>query len=206
MAVHQTTLSFHWVRTLLAAAGQTRVLVVGDVMLDQFIWGASRASRRKRRCRWWISPGRASCPAARPTWPATWFRWPRRRNFSAPSATTMPRGKLQNAFERAKHRLRRPGPMPAPTSIKTRIVAHQQQVVRVDRETRDGLNGKLTAACWPNSKASFPGRCGHHRRLWQGGRHAAACWRRSKSLCHARGVWLSLDPKPVHHLDLSRFH
>ena len=24
-----------------------------------------------------------------------------------------------------------------------------------------------------------------------------------KSLCHARGIWLSLDPKPVHHLNLS---
>ena len=24
-----------------------------------------------------------------------------------------------------------------------------------------------------------------------------------KSLCRARGVWLSLDPKPVHHLNLS---
>ena len=31
-----------------------------------------------------------------------------------------------------------------PTSVKTRIVAHKQQVVRIDRETRDGLDEPLT--------------------------------------------------------------
>src|ERR1017187_5397825 len=31
------------------------------------------------------------------------------------------------------------------TSIKTRIVAHQQQVVRIDRETRGALDAKTTA-------------------------------------------------------------
>src|SRR3974377_409095 len=30
------------------------------------------------------------------------------------------------------------------TSVKTRIVAHKQQLVRIDRETRDGLGGALT--------------------------------------------------------------
>ena len=29
------------------------------------------------------------------------------------------------------------------TSLKTRIVAHKQQVVRIDRETRDSLEGPL---------------------------------------------------------------
>ena len=31
------------------------------------------------------------------------------------------------------------------TSVKTRIVAHQQQVVRIDRETRDSLDSALTS-------------------------------------------------------------
>src|SRR6185369_2780899 len=31
-----------------------------------------------------------------------------------------------------------------PTSVKTRIVAHKQQVVRIDRETRDGLDEAMT--------------------------------------------------------------
>src|SRR5690349_20643371 len=30
------------------------------------------------------------------------------------------------------------------TSVKTRIVAHKQQVVRIDRETRDGITPELT--------------------------------------------------------------
>ena len=34
-----TTLSQNRVRQILAAAAKARVLVVGDVMLDQFIWG-----------------------------------------------------------------------------------------------------------------------------------------------------------------------
>ncbi len=41
------------------------------------------------------------------------------------------------------------------TSIKTRIVAQQQQVVRIDRETRGGLDTKTTANCSPNSKQSL---------------------------------------------------
>src|SRR6266849_2505919 len=34
------TLSRRRLRDILAAASQTRVLVIGDVMLDQFIWGS----------------------------------------------------------------------------------------------------------------------------------------------------------------------
>ena len=39
MVVNYTLLSVARVRRLLAAARKARVLVVGDVMLDQFIWG-----------------------------------------------------------------------------------------------------------------------------------------------------------------------
>jgi hypothetical protein len=46
-----------------------RLLVVGDVMLDKYIWGDVGASRRRRRCPWCAPPTRASSRAARPTWP-----------------------------------------------------------------------------------------------------------------------------------------
>src|SRR5437016_2721972 len=36
----QTTLSAPRVRQILAGAGRSRILVVGDVMLDHFIWGS----------------------------------------------------------------------------------------------------------------------------------------------------------------------
>ena len=39
MVVNYTSLPVDRVRKLLAAARKARVLVVGDVMLDQFIWG-----------------------------------------------------------------------------------------------------------------------------------------------------------------------
>ena len=43
------------------------------------------------------------------------------------------------------------------TSIKTRIVAHQQQVVRIDRETRDGLDGKTDRRiCSRNLNRNLP--------------------------------------------------
>src|SRR6185436_11943754 len=34
------------------------------------------------------------------------------------------------------------------TSIKTRIVAHRQQIVRLDRETRQELDGRATGRLW----------------------------------------------------------
>ena len=89
------------------------------------------------------------------------------------------------------------------TSIKTRIVAQQQQVVRVDRETRDGLDGRLTgqllAALKPMLAESDAVIVGDYGK----GVVTQPLLEEIKTLCRARGVWLSLDPKPVHHLDLS---
>src|ERR1019366_7364177 len=83
------------------------------------------------------------------------------------------------------------------TSIKTRIVAHQQQVVRIDRETRDGLNGKLTGSLMAEielklltADAVIVGDYGK-------GVVTQPLLDAIKTLCHQRGVWLSLDPKPV---------
>jgi bifunctional ADP-heptose synthase (sugar kinase/adenylyltransferase) len=42
------------------------------------------------------------------------------------------------------------------TSVKTRIVAHQQQVVRIDRETRDALDDKATAKLLAAVKTKLP--------------------------------------------------
>jgi D-glycero-beta-D-manno-heptose-7-phosphate kinase len=145
MAVNHTTLSVGRVRKLLATARQARVLVVGDVMLDQFIWGGvSRISPEapvpvvdfERES---FMPGGAANVA---------------RNLAAlerPHGTVRRdrpgrcRGRRLKNCSADKNRLRRPGANAARhTSVKTRIVAHQQQVVRIDRETRDGLDAKLT--------------------------------------------------------------
>ncbi|HEV2320629.1 MAG TPA: bifunctional ADP-heptose synthase, partial [Verrucomicrobiae bacterium] len=88
------------------------------------------------------------------------------------------------------------------TSVKTRIVAHKQQVVRIDRETRDGLDGKLTGRLvaaiesqLKNADAVIVGDYGK-------GVVTQSLLNGLKMLCRERGIWLSLDPKPVHHLNL----
>ncbi|MBI4658271.1 MAG: carbohydrate kinase [Verrucomicrobia bacterium] len=90
-----------------------------------------------------------------------------------------------------------------PTSIKTRIIAHQQQVVRVDREATNDLDARSTARLLevieqelPSSAAVIVGDYGK-------GVVTQPLLERVKLLCRARGIWLSLDPKPFHHLNLT---
>src|SRR5690242_3017593 len=132
-------------RQILAAAAKTRVLVLGDVMLDQFIWGnVARISPEapvpvvefERES---FMPGGAANVA---------------RNLAALNATTelygvVGRDSAANQLKSllAHHQIGCRGLVGAATrstTVKTRIVAHKQQVVRIDRETRDGLNGALT--------------------------------------------------------------
>src|SRR5436190_3635992 len=125
------------VRQLLTAARRSRILVVGDVMLDQFIWGGvSRISpeapvpvvdfEREN-----FMPGGAANVA---------------RNLSALGTRTEIFGVVGRDSAAAQLRLQLTqqsvdcaGLVTIPsrhTSIKTRIVAHRQQIVRLDRETR----------------------------------------------------------------------
>src|ERR1051325_7697716 len=132
------------VRQILAAAAKTRVLVVGDVMLDQFIWGSvARISPEapvpvvdfERES---FMPGGAANAA---------------RNLTAQRVNTELFGTVghDNAAWQLKDLLKEQnigcaGLIPhttRATSLKTRIVAHKQQVVRIDRETRDGLDARL---------------------------------------------------------------
>ena len=54
------------------------------------------------------------------------------------------------------------------TSVKTRVVAHKQQVVRIDRETRDGLNAAADPpAAEHRAIHDPPHRGGNRGRLWQ---------------------------------------
>ena len=90
-----------------------------------------------------------------------------------------------------------------PTSIKTRIVAHQQQVVRVDRESRGDLDRKTVDRILSAVEKQLPktsalvlgdyGKGGVTQSLLDG----------LKELCTPRGVWISLDPKPIHAVNIS---
>src|ERR1051325_11027599 len=130
-----TTLTSSRIRELLAAARSTRLLVVGDVMLDQFLWG--RVARISPEApvpvvefqRESFMPGGAANVA---------------RNLTALEVSAELFGTVGRdaAADQLRHLLKQHlvgcgGLLEGdsrPTSVKTRIVAHQQQVVRIDRE------------------------------------------------------------------------
>jgi len=200
------TLSASRARQILNAATKTRVLVVGDVMLDQFIWGGvSRISPEapvpvvefERES---FMPGGAANVA---------------RNLAALNVSTELFGMIgrdENGRYLKKllcgqsihcggllvHAARH-------TSVKTRIVAHQQQVVRIDRETRDGLDARLTGRLLAEIKSKLPRTDAVIVGDYGKGVVTQPLLNEIKLLCRARGVWLSLDPKPVHHLQLAGF-
>jgi len=198
------TLSASRARQILAAAQKTKILVVGDVMLDQFIWGG--VSR--------ISP---EAPV-----PVVDFN---RESFMPGGAANVARNlvSLQTPAElfgaignddAAKKLLKLLGEQnigcaglvknsARHTSIKTRIVAHQQQVVRIDRETRGALDDKTTAKLLAEFKTQIAKADAVIVGDYGKGVVTQPLLNAIKSLCRERGVWLSLDPKPVHDLNLS---
>jgi rfaE bifunctional protein kinase chain/domain len=197
-------LSLQRVRHLLAAMRKTRVLVLGDVMLDQFIWGhVGRISPEapvpvvefERES---FMPGGAANVARNLTslGAAATMLGVVGRDESARKLARLLQGQgvdsagLLASSQRA-------------TSIKTRIIAHQQQVVRVDRETRTELDEKSSVRLLEALKA----RLGRADAVIVGdygkGVVTQPLLDEIKRLCRARGIWLSLDPKPVHHLNLS---
>ena len=204
MVVNYTTLPVGRVRKLLATARQARVLVVGDVMLDQFIWGGvSRISPEApvpvvEFVRESFMPGGAANVA---------------RNLAALNVFTEVFGMIgrDENGRRLKDLLCGQnihcGGLLAdgarPTSVKTRIVAHQQQVVRIDRETRDGLDARLTGRLLAEIKSKLPKADAVIVGDYGKGVITQPLLNELKSLCRTRGVWLSFDPKPVHHLNLA---
>jgi rfaE bifunctional protein kinase chain/domain len=199
-----TTLSAVRVKKLLEAASKTRVLVIGDVMLDQFLWG--RVSRISPEApvpvvefdRESFMPGGAANVA---------------RNLADLNVKTEIFGVVgkDDAAKTLKRLFTEQGigcagvlnSANATTSIKTRIVAHQQQVVRVDREKPGDLDSKTTSRlvaaiedALASTDAVIVGDYGK-------GVVTQPLLNELKRLCQARGIWLSVDPKPIHDLDLS---
>ncbi len=198
------TLSASRVRQILSAAHRTRVLVVGDVMLDQFIWGnVGRISPEapvpvvefERES---FMPGGAANVA---------------RNLTALGVPTELFGTL--GLDRAARELKGllsqygigcGGLLTAAsrlTSVKTRIVAHQQQVVRIDRESRDGLSPQLARQLVASLKRNLRRTAAVIVCDYGKGVVTQPLLNEVKEVCHNHGIWLSLDPKPAHRLDLS---
>lgn len=189
---------------LIIGCAKARVLVVGDVMLDQYIWGhVGRISPEApvpvvEFDRESYMPGGAANVA---------------RNVHTLGAKTELLGHVGR--DDAARKLRTllgeqdiacAGLLASPartTSVKTRIIAHQQQIVRVDRETRGAVDERDTGKLLAAIERNLPGAdavivCDYGKGVVTqpllDGLHR---------LCRARGVWLSLDPKPVHELSLA---
>lgn len=192
------------VRQLLSAATKTRILVVGDVMLDQFIWG--NVTR--------ISP---EAPVPVVDFVSESYMPGGAANVARNLAALQIPAELFGAIgqDEAADKLKKllgeqhigcNGLVTSArrhTSIKTRIVAHQQQVVRLDRETRGYLDAPTTAAL----VAQFKKQIGRADAVIVGdygkGVVTQPLLNELKTICRERGVWLSLDPKPIHRLDLT---
>jgi len=198
-------LSLARVKQLLTAARKSRVLVVGDVMLDQFIWGSvARISPEapvpvvdfQRES---FMPGGAANVA---------------RNLTALQAGTELFGSVgkDEAATTLKKLLREQSvgctglvsSVARATTLKTRIVAHQQQVVRIDRESREHLNGALARKLLAGITAQLPTADAVIVGDYGKGVVTQSLLNELKALCHAHGKWLSLDPKPVHPLNLAK--
>jgi D-beta-D-heptose 7-phosphate kinase/D-beta-D-heptose 1-phosphate adenosyltransferase len=198
------TLTAARVRQLLSGATKTRALVVGDVMLDHFIWGSvARISPEAPVpvvdfARESYMPGGAANVA---------------RNLTALNVPTEIFGAVGR--DSAAHELKRllktqhvgcRGLLAGdsrPTSVKTRIVAHQQQVVRIDREMRDGLSPRLTRRLLALLRSQLSNAAAVIVGDYGKGVVTQSLLDEIKTLCRSHGAWLSLDPKPVHHVDLS---
>lgn len=189
---------------LLELASRARILVVGDVMLDHFLYGkVGRISPEApvpvvEFDRESYIPGGAGNVA---------------RNLADLQVETELMGAVgQDEPARLLHavlkhdRIGSAGLLQCknrPTSIKTRIIAHRQQMVRVDRESRYSIDPSTTARLLHQLERGLKTADAVIFCDYAKGVITQPLLDKAKALCRKRGVWLSVDPKPGHHLDLS---
>ncbi|MBL67294.1 MAG: D-glycero-beta-D-manno-heptose-7-phosphate kinase [Verrucomicrobiales bacterium] len=198
------TLTRQRVNSLLRAAARCRVVVVGDVMLDEFLWGNVRRISPEAPVpvvefeRESFMPGGAANVA---------------RNLTALGAGVELFG-LVGKDEGAKQ-LRSllkaeavgSGGLKAVsdrmTTRKTRVVAHQQQVVRIDRESGQAGDGRVARRLLAAVDKAIEGADAVIVGDYNKGVVTQELLEGLRGLCRPRGIWLSLDPKPAHRLEVS---
>lgn len=191
------------VRQILTAAARARIVVLGDVMLDHFLWG--KVGR--------ISP---EAPV-----PVVEFE---RESFIAGGAGNIARNLADLGSKTELLGIVGHDPAAAQlkaalehdhigcglltysdrlTSIKTRIIAHRQQVVRVDRETRVAVDASVTQKLLDSLEHEMKNADAVILGDYAKGVVTQQLLDGAKRLCRNRGMWLSVDPKPSHSLNLS---
>jgi D-beta-D-heptose 7-phosphate kinase/D-beta-D-heptose 1-phosphate adenosyltransferase len=82
-------------------------------------------------------------------------------------------------------------------------VAHQQQVVRIDRETNQTEDLRITTRLLKAVEKDIGGADAIIVADYNKGVVTQELLEGLRVLCRPRGIWLSLDPKPAHQLDVS---
>jgi D-beta-D-heptose 7-phosphate kinase/D-beta-D-heptose 1-phosphate adenosyltransferase len=143
---------------ILSQARGCRVVVLGDVMLDEFIWGDVTR----------ISP-EAPVPVVNIKRESTRLGGAANvlANITALGATASVVGVVGNdaAADKLREGLQQTGGLQTedtliaddnrPTTIKLRIIAHNQMVVRADREQRSHVNGRVEARIIDTAKQTL---------------------------------------------------
>ena len=203
-SIAPSTLSAKRLKELIYGASRTRILVVGDVMLDEFIWGSVRRISPEAPVpvvqleRESFMPGGAANVA---------------RNLAALKVPTelfsiigrdLAGKKLKGILSEAN--VRSEGCVCSDsrsTTVKTRIIAHQQQVVRLDRDSVGDIGKKATSHLLRLLERSIQSADAVVVGDYGKGVVTQPLLNSLKEICRAHGVWLSVDPKPAHILDLS---
>ena len=197
------TLSRQRARNILSTAARRTVLVTGDAMLDQFLWG--NASR--------ISP---EAPVPVVEFERESFMAGAAGNVASNITALNSKAQLHSVLSRddAAKKLRELlkanqvdcksliTDSSRQTSCKTRIIAQRQQVVRVDRESKADIEPRLARRLLKSVEAGLAKSNLIVIIDYGKGVVTQDYLDELKALGKRRGVWLSLDPKPVHSLDL----
>jgi D-glycero-beta-D-manno-heptose-7-phosphate kinase len=85
-----------------------------------------------------------------------------------------------------------------PTPVKTRVIAHHQQVVRFDREDKCPLRPGTAVALWRSLSRTLPRVDAVIVSDYAKGVISAELMARLVASCAARGIVLAVDPKPEH--------
>lgn len=89
------------------------------------------------------------------------------------------------------------------TSVKMRIIAHRQQMVRVDRESRFDIDEATTLRLLAKLERGLKTADAVILCDYGKGVITQQLLDKTKALCRQRGIWLTaVDPKPSHHLNL----
>ena len=191
-------------RRLLAAMRGRRVLVLGDVMLDEFLWGrVARISpdapvpvvEVERQTYHLGGAGNVACNL-------------RSLGGEATVAAVVGRDAAAETLRESLRAAGVSGPLVVadsgrPTTVKTRIVAHHQQVVRADRERAEDLPPEIAARVLAGVKAALPGCGALVVSDYQKGVVTPGLMRPVLALARRRRVPVLVDPK-VRHFQLYR--